>query len=68
MRLQMSCESHVEYAYYKSSLGKADICAHCAQDGADKDADLCQRFKFVLPVCQECVARKKEIPHRNPIH
>ena len=40
----MSCESHVEYAYYKSSLGKADICALCAQDGADKDADLCQRL------------------------
>jgi hypothetical protein len=67
VRLQLSCEMHVEFAYYASSHGRNDICAHCAAVGAEKSKQLSQQFRVVLPVCADSIRLKKEIPRRNPL-
>ncbi|VDI56462.1 Hypothetical predicted protein [Mytilus galloprovincialis] len=40
VRLQITCETPVEYSFYASTLGRQDICAHCGASGAQKDQDL----------------------------
>ena len=66
-RLQMSCETPVEFAFYASSHGRGDVCAHCAEVGAEKNPELSRQYRVVLPVCQACINLKKDIPKRNPI-
>ncbi|VDI59042.1 Hypothetical predicted protein, partial [Mytilus galloprovincialis] len=43
VRLQITCETPVEYSFYASTLGRQNICAHCGASGAQKDQDLCKR-------------------------
>ena len=62
VRLQMLCETHVEFANYASSLWRQDVCAHCGAVGAEKSQDYCQQFRVVLPVCSHCISLNKEIP------
>lgn len=66
VRLQLSCSSHIEFAFYASNIGRVDLCAHCASPETNKDQELLKKFKVVLPVCGECIKRKKDIPKRNP--
>ncbi|XP_076111455.1 uncharacterized protein LOC143079761 [Mytilus galloprovincialis] len=66
VRLQMSCTTHIEFAYYGSSVGRLDLCAQCVSPDTTKDPELLKKFKIVLPVCKACIDRKKEIPKRNP--
>lgn len=54
MRINITCESKVEIPYYSLSLGRADLCCHCGEDGAIVDADLKKSFKTVLPLCEKC--------------
>ncbi|VDI47141.1 Hypothetical predicted protein [Mytilus galloprovincialis] len=42
VRLQITCETPVEYSFYASTLGRQNICAHCGASGAQKDQDLCK--------------------------
>lgn len=32
VRLQMSCQSPIEFPYYSSTVGRVDVCAHCSRD------------------------------------
>ncbi|XP_071143242.1 uncharacterized protein [Mytilus edulis] len=66
VRLQLSCSSHIEFAFYASNIGRVDLCAHCASPETNKDQELLKKIKVVLPVCGECIQRKKDIPKRNP--
>ena len=68
VRLQLSCQSPVEFPYYASGVGRPNICAHCASEGAERDRETLKHYKIVLPVCQACIARHKDIPKRNPIN
>ncbi|CAG2222545.1 unnamed protein product [Mytilus edulis] len=45
VRLQITCETPVEYSFYASTLGRQDICAHCGASGAQKDQDLCKKIQ-----------------------
>jgi hypothetical protein len=64
----MSCQSHVEFPYYASNIGRPDICAHCAEPEAQRNPELLKKFRTVLPVCEQCITvHKKDIPHRCPV-
>lgn len=67
VRLQMTCQTPVEFAYYASSFGRHDVCSHCGESGAEKDQELSRQYRVVLPVCTECTRQNKEIPRRNPL-
>ncbi|WAR00571.1 hypothetical protein MAR_024943 [Mya arenaria] len=61
VRLQLSCISPIEFAYYaSSSTTKKDICCHCAADNSERDADLLTKFRVVLPICNACRNDGKE--------
>lgn len=66
VRLQLSCSSHIEFAFYASNIGRVDLCAHYASPETNKDQEQLKKIKVVLPVCGECIQRKKYIPKRNP--
>ncbi|CAG2249105.1 unnamed protein product [Mytilus edulis] len=40
VRLQLSCSSHIEFAFYASNIGRVDLCAHCASPETNKDQEL----------------------------
>jgi len=50
------CSTPIEFAYYASNNLKVrkDVCAYCAAPGAEKDKDLLENYKIVLPVCTQC--------------
>lgn len=56
-RLEMTCESYIELAYYGTSnaIGKKPgLCCYCAVDDTPRDAILTAKYKTVLPVCDTC--------------
>jgi hypothetical protein len=57
----------VEFPYYASGIRRPDICAHCAAPDCQKDKELLKRFRVVLPVCNLCIASKKDIPNQIKI-
>jgi len=59
VRLQMSCQMHVEFAYYASSRGRQDVCAYCGVVGAEKNQEFCKPFLIVIPVCADCLILNK---------
>lgn len=62
VRIQMNCSSHIEFAYYGSDVGRKDISVHCASTNcSSKDPELhvLKNYKFVLPVCQQCIDVRK---------
>ena len=67
MRLQLNCNGPVEFSYYSASdqVGRKDICAYCATPVADRDRELLQKFKIVLPLCDTCKSRGKTALKRN---
>lgn len=67
VRLQLSCNSHIEFPYYSANNTRKDMCCHCAAEGVQKDQELMKTFRVVLPVCVQCHAAGKETPKRNPI-
>ncbi|XP_071122564.1 uncharacterized protein [Mytilus edulis] len=67
VRLQLSCNSNIEFPYYAANNTRKDICCHCAAEGVQKDQELMKTFRVVLPVCVQCHAAGKETPKRNPI-
>jgi hypothetical protein len=54
-RLNITCGSPVELAYYSAKLGPEDICAHCAAPHAETNQALKKKFKTVLPCCEACL-------------
>lgn len=58
IRKNVSCRPNlqsvtpIEILYYASGLN--DICVYCGIENAEMDADLKQKFKTVLPVCERC--------------
>ncbi|XP_065943283.1 uncharacterized protein [Magallana gigas] len=66
VRLQMSCQSPIEFPYYSSTVGRVDVCAHCTLP-SEKSQEMLKKYKVVLPVCAQCLISGKEIPKRNPV-
>lgn len=66
VRLQMSCQSPIEFPYYSSTVGRVDVCAHSTLP-AEKSPEMLKKYKVVLPVCAQCFISGKEIPKRNPV-
>ena len=57
VRLQLSCQYPIEYAYYAASdsvVGRKDLCAHCGRERGELDAEAVQRFRTVLSICDAC--------------
>ena len=46
---------------------RGDLCANCGATETEKDRELLTKYKIVLPVCELCVQRRKDIPKRNPL-
>ncbi|VDI74370.1 Hypothetical predicted protein [Mytilus galloprovincialis] len=67
VRLQIDCNTHVEFPYYASTLAQPHICAFCAAVGQTKNQDAIKTHRIVLPVCRDCVVIGKLPPKRNPI-
>jgi hypothetical protein len=44
-----------------------DICAYCAEVGAERDRDTLETHRIVLPVFAECMRMGKTVPKINPI-
>ncbi|XP_041356082.1 uncharacterized protein LOC121373481 [Gigantopelta aegis] len=66
VRLQMCCTTPIEFAYFaSSSIVRKDVCCHCGSFGAERDKDLMQNYRVVLPVCINC--KHLGSPKRNPI-
>ena len=53
-RSELTCETPVELQHYTSGLGLIDLCAHCATETGEVNADLKKKFKTVLPICKNC--------------
>lgn len=53
VRLQMSCQSPIEFPYYSSTVGRVDVCAHCTLP-SEKSQEMLKKYKVVLPVCAQC--------------
>ena len=66
LRPNLQCAMHIEISYYGSDIGRKDLCSHCAMEGGIVDAELKKRFKTVLPICDQCVANKKEAYTQRP--
>ena len=62
VRLQLTCASHIEFAYYKGSVGRPDLCAYCSRPDVQCDTELLTKFRVVLPVYGMCLLNNKSIP------
>lgn len=60
VRLQLSCSSHIEFAFYASNIGRVDLCAHCASPETNKDQEQLKKIKSRI-TCLWRVYPKKEI-------
>jgi predicted CDP-diglyceride synthetase/phosphatidate cytidylyltransferase len=40
IKVQINCQSPIEWAYYASGIGKPDLCCYCAAEGILQDNDL----------------------------
>ncbi|XP_053378441.1 uncharacterized protein LOC128548073 [Mercenaria mercenaria] len=68
VRLQLSCSSPIELAYYATTMNvRKDVCSFCAAENAQKDPALVLKYRVVLPLCQACNTAGKETLKRNPI-
>ena len=67
VRLQLSCQKPIEFAYYASAIGRKGKCCYCGADGGEKEKDLLKKHKVVLPRCKECEEKRKPVLKRNPL-
>jgi hypothetical protein len=44
IKVQINCQSPIEWAYYASSIGKPDLCCYCAAEGIQQDNDLMKKY------------------------
>ncbi|XP_014676567.1 PREDICTED: uncharacterized protein LOC106816458 [Priapulus caudatus] len=64
-RTGISCGCPVENPYYTSAIGRLDICAFCAAEEAEVNAEMKKKFKTVLPLCADCCEEgRKAIVYR----
>ena len=40
IKIQINCQSPIEWAYYASGIGKPDLCCYCSAEGIQQDNDL----------------------------
>ena len=69
-RLELSCQSPLEWAYYgatKTAVRK-DACCHCGKVDATVDKELLKCYKTVLPICTSCLNAGKEPLKKTLIH
>ena len=60
VRLQLCCASPIEFAYYASTIGRKDICCHCAKEDVRPDKEVEKNFRIVLPICDDCKSARKK--------
>jgi hypothetical protein len=66
VRLQLCCASPIEFAYYASTIGRKDICCHCAKEDVRPDKEVEKNYRIVLQICDDCKSAGKEICKRGP--
>jgi hypothetical protein len=44
IKVQINCQSPIEWPYYASSIGKPDLCCYCAAEGIQQDNDLMKKY------------------------
>jgi hypothetical protein len=44
IKVQINCQSSIEWAYYASSIGNPDLCCYCAAEGMQQDNDLMKKY------------------------
>jgi hypothetical protein len=44
IKVQINCQSPIEWAYYASSIGNPDLCCYCAAEGIQQDNDLMKKY------------------------
>ena len=54
------------YGENKISVRK-DLCTHCGKPRATTDAELKKAFKTVLPICDICKGRGKQVVKKGPL-
>ncbi|KAL8607708.1 hypothetical protein ACOMHN_039382 [Nucella lapillus] len=59
IKTQITCANPIELSYYAADLGRKDLCAYCGTQDAYTDAELKQKFKTVLPMCDPCMQEGK---------
>jgi hypothetical protein len=60
VRLQLCYASPIEFAYYASTIGRKDICCHCAKEDVRPDKEVEKNFHIVLPICDNCKSAGKK--------
>lgn len=68
-RLELSCASPIEFMFYgapKLNVRK-DLCAHCAAPRSKVDEQLKREYKTVLPICDKCKGRGKEVVKKGKV-
>ena len=58
MNTAVNCAIHVEIPYYRSKLGRMDICSNCGNGDAETDTDLNKQYKTVQPLCRDCIEKR----------
>ncbi|XP_066934136.1 uncharacterized protein [Clytia hemisphaerica] len=68
-RLEMHCQSPVEWSYYSASKvnTRQDLCCHCIKKDSKVDKEEKKLFKTVLPICDECKGNGKKVMKKGPI-
>ena len=66
-RLELHCGSPMEYYGASKITVRKDLCAHCGKSRATTDQDLKKLFKTVLPICDGCKGRGKQVIKKGAI-
>ena len=65
-KINLTCESKIENAYYSSHIGRPDICVHCGGQDAVIDPEQKKSYKTVHPLCSECKKAGLSSPCMRP--
>ena len=53
-RTEITCETPIQLPFYRSGLGKPELCCYCASEDGVVDQVLNKKFQTVLPICAFC--------------
>ena len=53
-RTEISCETPIQLPFYRSGLGKPELCCYSASEDGEVDQVLNKKYQTVLPICASC--------------
>lgn len=65
VRLQLSCNSHIEFPYYSANNTRKDMCCHCAAEGSGTYENIPSGFASVCTVPCSWQRNPKEKPNKE---